>query len=88
VSDQEQLISKVSDQEQLISKVSDQEQIIKASDQDPGLLYCTNPYNFKTVTTKDRLNSCTLGGKKDSVITKKGYLNKQSCIEECGIKTF
>ena len=53
--------------------------------QDKKMFYCTTPFNRSIATTKQRVDSCTLGGVKNSV-NEKSYNGLQECVEVCHLE--
>ena len=56
--------------------------LYQSSLQDKDKYYCTSPYNKSNASSKERVQSCSRGGKKNSV-NRKSYDNLQQCVEVC-----
>jgi hypothetical protein len=49
----------------------------------PEAYHCANPYNRRNATTKDRVKSCSKGGRSHPSFSGQGWPNLQQCIESC-----
>ena len=68
--------------DKLVKENSYQSSLFESSLQDKDKYYCTSPYSSSNASSKERVQSCSRGGKKNSV-NRKSYDNLQQCVEVC-----
>ena len=73
---------KLENKDKLVKENSYESSLYQSSLQDKDKYYCTSPYEKSNASSKERVQSCSRGGKKNSV-NRKSYDNLQQCVEVC-----